>query len=89
MVLLTCKSERRLCHLLIELGSSCSKLEERIEAVTEISSDTSNRVGNMKNLIKGLPDLPRGLVRIQSGRVSIRCAVRSESKTFVPDSDFL
>lgn len=49
---------------------SCRKLDERIEAVAELASDSGERVVKIKSLLKNLPDLARGLVRIQSGRVS-------------------
>jgi DNA mismatch repair ATPase MutS len=46
-------------------------LEERLDAVTEIKDNASLTLEKLKGLLKGsIPDLGRGMSRIQYGRVS-------------------
>jgi DNA mismatch repair protein MSH3 len=46
-------------------------LEDRLEAVSEIKDDNTLTLEKLKGLLKGpIPDLGRGLSRIQYGRVS-------------------
>ena len=46
-------------------------LEERLDAVTEIKDNASLTLEKLKGLFKGsIPDLGRGMSRIQYGRVS-------------------
>lgn len=45
------------------------RLEERVGAIEELLEDQSGRVAALKGLLKGMPDLMRGLVRITSSRV--------------------
>ncbi|KAL7413339.1 muts domain V-domain-containing protein [Mrakia frigida] len=45
-----------------------SELDLRSNAVSELLDDSSSLVPPLKTLLKTLPDLPRGLVRIQYGR---------------------
>jgi len=46
-------------------------LEERLDAITELKDDNTLTLEKLKGLLKGaMPDLGRGLSRIQYGRVS-------------------
>lgn len=57
-----------------------SELQARVNAVEEIIDDDSGRVERLRSLLKGLPDLPKGLVRIQYGRVRCSPHVLSRSQ---------
>ena len=46
-------------------------LQERVDAVEDILSVQSAKLVMLRNLLKGLPDLAKGLCRIQYGKVSI------------------
>lgn len=50
--------------------SSSSELDLRSNAVSELLDDSTALVPPLKTLLKTLPDLPRGLVRIQYGRAT-------------------
>ena len=47
-----------------------SVLKERTDAVEEIIATTSPKIVILRQLLKKLPDLARGLCRIQYGKVS-------------------
>ena len=54
-------------------------LEERLSAVAEIKDDASLTLEKLKGLLKGsIPDLGRGMSRIQYGKV--RTSTRAKSK---------
>lgn len=44
-------------------------LQERIDAVEEIISTSSQHVHTLRPVLRGLPDLAKGLCRIQYGKV--------------------
>lgn len=44
-------------------------LQDRLDAVTEIVEITSDRLLTLSGLLKNLPDLAKGLCRIQYGQV--------------------
>ena len=48
---------------------TCSVLQSRIDAVEEIQSDKTPKLTLLRQLLKRLPDLARGLCRIQYGKV--------------------
>jgi DNA mismatch repair protein MSH3 len=54
-------------RILIQL--LCSILQERFDAVEEIHQGQSANLVKLQTLLKGLPDLVRGLCRIQYGKV--------------------
>ena len=54
-------------------------LQVRIDAVEEIISTTSQHLHTLRPILKGLPDLAKGLCRIQYGKVS--------AYAFTSDSD--
>ena len=43
-------------------------LQERLDCVTEIVESTDYRLGKLRGLLGGLPDLERGLARVHYGR---------------------
>lgn len=45
-------------------------LQDRIDAVQEILESDSERLVTLRNILRGLPDLARGLCRIQYGQVN-------------------
>jgi len=47
-----------------------SVLQDRIDAVEEILQSTSERLVKLREILRGLPDLAKGLCRIQYGQVS-------------------
>lgn len=49
-----------------------SALQERFQAVDEIHNGRSENLVKLTTLLKGLPDLVRGLSRIQYGKVGLR-----------------
>lgn len=49
----------------------CRALDARVDAVGEILSTQSGKLTVLRQLLRGLPDLARGLCRIQYGKVSI------------------
>lgn len=51
-------------------------LRERTDAVEEILETSSAKLTVLRQLLRGLPDLARGLCRIQYGKV--RCSLRSQ-----------
>lgn len=50
------------------LTTLCSALRERTEAVEEILSNKSPKLAQLRELLRRLPDLARGLCRIQYGK---------------------
>lgn len=48
------------------------ELRERSETVKELAESSSWQVGKLRNLVMGLPDLEKGLVRIHYGKVRPR-----------------
>lgn len=62
----TIPSLRRTCKL-----TRNSALEKRINAVEEILTSTSDKLVNLRQVLKGLPDLPKGLSRVQFGQVRV------------------
>ncbi len=50
-----------------------SVLQDRIDAVEEILQSTSERLVKLREILRGLPDLAKGLCRIQYGQVSFTC----------------
>ncbi len=57
-------------HFYLISDSRHSALKARIDAVEEIMSTYSAKLTVLRNVLKGLPDLARGLCRIQYGKVS-------------------
>lgn len=47
-----------------------SALQERVDAVREIRDSDSEKLEMLRRTLKGLPDLARGLCRIQYGQVT-------------------
>lgn len=45
-------------------------LQERVEAVEEICESSSEQLHILRDILKGLPDLAKGLCRIQYGQAS-------------------
>ena len=50
-----------------------SVLQDRIDAVEEILHSTSERLVKLREILRRLPDLAKGLCRIQYGQVSSTC----------------
>lgn len=48
---------------------SRSVLKERVDAVEEILASSSEKLVTLRIILKGLPDLAKGLCRIQYGQV--------------------
>lgn len=65
-------------------------LQARVNAVEEICTSVSGRIAMLRNLLKGLPDLARGLCRIQYGQatpqelVTVLRAFNRVGTTFAP-----
>lgn len=51
-------------------------LQERVAAIDEVIDSTSYLLGKLRGLLKGLPDLERGLARIHYGKTSPQELVR-------------
>lgn len=47
-----------------------SILQERVDAVKEVKDSGSEKLETLRRTLKGLPDLARGLCRIQYGQVT-------------------
>lgn len=60
----------------------CRILRERIDAVQEILADESPKLTLLRESLKRLPDLARGLCRIQYGKV---CLSHSATRCIVPN----
>jgi len=45
-------------------------LQDRVDAVQEILESSSERLVTLRNILRGLPDLAKGLCRIQYGQVN-------------------
>ena len=70
----TCVYKSKWCGSL--LIPNFRMLRERTDAVEEILETSSAKLTVLRQLLRGLPDLARGLCRIQYGKV--RCSLRSQ-----------
>ena len=55
--------------LMLCMTAAPSVLQERVDAVEEIISSTSEKLVSLRDVLKNLPDLAKGLCRIQYGKV--------------------
>ena len=53
--------------------SSVSVLKDRVDAVEEIMTSSSEQLHKLRTVLRKLPDLAKGLCRIQYGKVSGEC----------------
>lgn len=67
-----------------------SVLQERIDAVEEILHDNTPKLVTLRDLLRRLPDLARGLCRIQYGKVRTSInfdslsSIRSQHQSVLP-----
>ena len=53
-------------------------LQDRVDAVEEILSSSSDLLVTLRHILKNLPDLAKGLCRIQYGKVRVLVNVLSK-----------